>query len=51
MLLSALLALVKPDERGDPMSPLRCLTTTEDHAVAAKHHAQGLDPDVAWASR
>src|SRR5215467_11428900 len=36
----ALLALVEPDERGDPMSPLRW-TTTSTRALAAQLTAQG----------
>ena len=39
-LLPALLALVEPDERGDPMSPLRW-TTKSTRALAAELTAQG----------
>src|SRR5215471_13892169 len=39
-LLPALLALVEPDERGDPMSPLRW-TTKSTRALAAELAAQG----------
>ncbi len=39
-LLPALLALVEPDERGDPMSPLRW-TTKSTRALAAQLTAQG----------
>ncbi len=36
----ALLALVEPDERGDPMSPLRW-TTKSTHTLAAELTRQG----------
>jgi hypothetical protein len=39
-LLPALLALVEPDERGDPMSPLRW-TTKSTRRLAAELTAQG----------
>jgi len=39
-LLGALLALVEPDERGDPMSPLRW-TTTSTRRLAAELTGQG----------